>query len=156
MSEEIPKKPKGKAGNPGRVCTRELGDERTEYVSRLIVKQLYPSEIKKGFRQKYGQMSSRNIENYISRAIKLLKKQAAMSPNEAKDLAITSLLDVIRTGKPSERTGALRLWTEIFGFAAADKIILQNPDGTSLAPIGIHITGGILPQRNGDKNKTGG
>ena len=130
-------------------------EERIEYVSRLIVKQLSKTEIHRAVEQKFNSHWA-TTDRYIIRAKALLKKQAEMTPQDAKNLAITSLLDVIRTGKPSERTGALRLWTEIFGFAAADKIVLQNPDGTALAPIGVHITGGVIPQRNGDKTKTEG
>lgn len=116
-------KPKrAKAGNPGRSATREQSDERIEFTARMVAKLLYPSEIKRGFIQKFGEMSARNIENYISRARKLLQKQAKMPPEDAKDLAVSQLLDIMRSGKPGERTGALRLWADIHGLAAPVKL----------------------------------
>lgn len=122
-----PKRPK--AGNPGRSATREQSDERVEFTARMVAKLLYPSEIKRGFIQKFGEMSARNIENYISRARKLLQKQAQMPPEQAKDLAVSQLLDIMRSGKPGERTGALRLWADIHGLTAPVKLEHAGKDG---------------------------
>lgn len=129
-----PKRPgAGRPRGPG--INREQSDERVEFTARMIAKLLYPHEVKKGFIQKFGETSARNIENYIARARKLLKKQASMPPEAAKDLAVTSLLDIIRSGKPAERTGALRLWTEIHGIAAPVKLEHAGKDGGPIVSV---------------------
>lgn len=128
---EQPPAPK-KPGNRGKKCSREEADERTDFVARLVSKNLYRSEIQKAFETKFGEMSNRQVEEYIARARKLLKKHCNITREEARELTLVNLLDILRSGKGNERNRALELWVKVHGLEAPVRMEHSGPNGGSI------------------------
>lgn len=123
-TEQPPKR--GEPGGKPRKCTRQEAEERVDFVARLVSKNLYRSEIQKAFVTKYGETSSRQVEEYTARARKLLKKHCNMTREEARDLALVNLMDILRSGKPAERNRALELWVKVHGLEAPTQVELNG------------------------------
>ena len=123
---------RGEPGGQPRKCTRQEAEERTDFVARLVSKNLYRSEIQKAFVTKYGETTSRQVEEYISRARKLLKKHCNMTREEARELTLVNLLDILRSGKGNERNRALELWVKVHGLEAPVRLEHSGPNGGSI------------------------
>lgn len=126
-------------------ATAEVVQERVEFIARLLVQRLSRTEIHKEVKKQW-RLDWRTIDNmYISRAKQFLVKQAAMSPADAKNVGVNVLLEVIRTGKPSERTSAERRLSEIYGYNAPTKIEHLGEGGGPMEFV-VRVSEDELPQ----------
>ena len=105
---------------PFKKATQEEVEERVEFVSRLVALQYKRYEIAKVVKQKYN-IEFRQCAEYIAQARALLKKQANMTTEDARSLAINVLLENMNKGKPAERNGAVKVFAEITGINAPTK-----------------------------------
>ena len=113
---------------PFKKATAEEVEERVEFTSRLVIRMYSKTEIHKCLKEKFD-VEWRMVDIYIARAKKFLQKQANMSRDDAKQIGVNTLLDVMRTGKPSERTSAERRLAEIFGYDAPRQFRVTTPEG---------------------------
>ena len=137
---------------PFKKCTQQQVEERIEFTATLVARQFKKHEIFKALKQRYN-LEYRQSAEYITRAKAFLTKQATMSKPEAKELAINVLLDNMKNGKPSERTGAVRVFAEITGINEPNNLRVGDPNGKPLAPAVIApVVNFIMPDNGRAKN----
>lgn len=119
---------------PFRKGTRKEVLDRTEWLALKISidPRLKDSELKKMLKERFD-LSWQMCIDYISRAKNLLRVRANITKEHARNISVVALLDTIQNGEGAVRTGAIRLWTEIFGNAAPTQHRIGDPDGKPLA-----------------------
>jgi len=118
-----------------RKATNAQVQERTEWLALKIAIQptLKDGEICRMMRDRYG-IKYRQTAEYVARAKRLLHDRSNLTKEQAKQVGVNALLDQIQNEKGSARTAALRLWTDIFGFAAPTRLNVGDPNNKPLAP----------------------
>jgi len=151
---------------PFRKATYEQAQDRTEWVALKIAIQptLKTGELKAIIKEKFG-LQWQQALNYITRAKKLLQQRANYTKEGAKQIAVNALLDQMQNESGSVRTAAIRVWTDVFGFAAPARTELSGPDGgpiiTETNPLKEVSTNRlrqlaeevVLPSSNGNGNE---
>jgi hypothetical protein len=120
---------------PFRKATNAEVQRRTEWLALKLAIQptLKEGEIKAMMRAEYGLQWQRSLQ-YITRAKALIKDHANVSREQAKQIAVTALLDMIQNETGVQRTAAIRLWIDVFGLDAPRQMRVGDPDGKPLVP----------------------
>lgn len=87
--------------NPGRTPEKEV-EERVDYTVTLLKAKLYPGEIKKVLKGKYG-VSARTCENYLSRARQILIEETDKTKEEHIADAYVTYNKVLRSKASSDK-----------------------------------------------------
>ena len=125
--------------------TRAEHDERVEFVAELLVRQQKRMQIHRAVQAKWP-VHWRSVDRYLVHAKEMLRKQAQMSKDDAKNIGVNVLIGVFREGKASERVAAVRVWSEIWGYNAPVKHEVSGADGQPLQPLVLCVTADDMPK----------
>lgn len=150
MKNPTPKPPKNLTGKtiitplgkirPGRrkpfhKATRQVQDEIIDFVAKLLTRQASRYEIHKAVEAKFDLGWDQTDRTYIPRAKEQIRKATSISKDQAREIGLGVLLDVVKTEKGNVRVNAERRLSEIFGYNAPTRTELSGPDG-GLIPLG--------------------
>ena len=122
-------------GRPFCKATNAEVQRRTEWLALKLAIQptLKEGEIRAMMRAEYGLQWQQSLE-YITRAKALLQDRANISLEQAKRIGVNALLDMIQNETGAQRTAAIRLWIDVFGFDAPKQMRVGDPDDKPITP----------------------
>lgn len=126
---------------PYKKANRLETEEIVEFVAGLRARRFGKCAIHREVLEKYGRRWDVVDGLYIPRADALLRKQAALTSEQAKEIGVNILLDVMQCGKPGERIGAEARFAEIFGYNAPKRQELTGADGENLPAMVVQVVG---------------
>ena len=105
-------------------------EKRVEFICLCIGKGLTKYAMKQAFRSQFGDMSARQIENYIARAREIIVKQSNRSRDEVRADSLAFYRNIIATEKaPVVRIKAQERIDQIYGIDAPRRSELSGPLG---------------------------
>lgn len=139
MSDEQdqPRYSKGKGGPNGRSrsapggrkCTEQERDRRVELVAQLLAARKTRHEIY-ALMQRRFKLHWRTVDDvYIVRARRLLREQSGMTAQQAKEVGVAVILDVLRDASPAVRLKAEQRLAEVYGYDSPRRHELSGPEG---------------------------
>lgn len=118
---------------PFRKATLEEQAEIIDFVAKLLVRQASKFEIHKAVETKFGKSWQQTDVVYLTRAREQVRKAASITKDQAREIGLGVLLDVVKTEKGNVRVNAERRLSEIFGYNAPTRTELTGADGGPIA-----------------------
>ena len=109
---------------------REI-QERVELVADMVARLGKRGEIHRACAEKWG-VCWRSADRYVSRAREVLRQRAGISREEAREMGISLLFGLIRSGSPRIALMAEARLAEIFGYNAPRQHELTGRNGRAL------------------------
>lgn len=114
--------------------TQDEIEERTEFVMELEAQYMHEGQIKRMFREKYGDVHYTTILDYIQRARARFKQSANVKPSDVAERAMAFYQAVIRDpcSTVTERIKAQERMDKIFGIEAPSRSELSGVNGGAI------------------------
>lgn len=114
--------------------TQDEIEERTEFVMELEAQYMHEGQIKRMFREKYGDVSHVTINDYRLRARARMKESANVKPSDVAERAMAFYKAVIRDpcSTVTERIKAQERMDKIFGIEAPSRSELSGVNGGAI------------------------
>jgi len=114
--------------------TQDEIEERTEFVMELEAQYMHEGQIKRMFREKYGDVSHVTINDYRLRARARMKESANVKPSDVAERAMAFYQAVIRDpcSTVTERIKAQERMDKIFGIEAPSRSELSDVNGGAI------------------------
>lgn len=111
--------------------TDEEVEERVEFVMQLEARALLPGQLKREFREKYGDVPHRTIMEYVARARAIFQQTKLERREELANRAIARYEEIMRSfdSSPSDRIRAQERIDKIWGVEAPTRTEHSGIDG---------------------------
>ena len=146
---------------PGRRPTSAEITERIEFCRALLLKRQPKSTIKRLFRQRFGDVTARTIEDYLSRAREAILADVEATRQNLRDMQLASYESFVANPKVIDRDKlrALERIDKLMGLEAPTRINVGTDDidgqiAAELAKLadGEHNTSAAIPGSDGDSD----
>lgn len=129
--------PQGKVRNgnrkPFKKANLQEQAEIIDFVAKLLVRQASKYEIHKAVEAKFNKSWKQTDAIYLGRARAQIRKATSITKDQAREIGLGVLLDVVKTEKGNVRVNAERRLSEIFGYNAPTRTELTGADGGPIA-----------------------
>ncbi len=147
--------PQGKVRNgqrkPFKKANLKEQAEIIDFVANMLIRQASRYEIHKAVESQFGKSWDQTDRSYVTRAKEQIRKATNITKDQAREIGLGVLLDVVKTEKGNVRVNAERRLSEIFGYNSPTQHRIGDPSGQPISPAVIApIVNFIIPD-NGRK-----